>query len=171
MKNQKTLTILTFIPVLAIAVMIFLFSSQNAADSNRSSGYIVEVVLNIVSPEHDALSETHQKEQLEKINHFVRKTAHFLEYAMLGFFLLLHISVKLLGSNHKLPFILALSAGVGSLYAVTDELHQLLISGRSGQITDVAIDSLGVAAGIILLLLIIRLSGKYSVLYNPDQNT
>ena len=38
---------------------------------------------------------------------------------------------------------------------MTDEIHQLFISGRSGEIRDVCIDSLGVITGIIILLIIL----------------
>jgi VanZ family protein len=37
-------------------------------------------------------------------------------------------------------------------YAVTDEYHQTLVSGRSGKILDVGIDSLGAISGLISML-------------------
>ena len=39
---------------------------------------------------------------------------------------------------------------VGTLYAASDEIHQLFVPGRSGQLRDVLLDSAGVAAGILL---------------------
>jgi VanZ family protein len=51
----------------------------------------------------------------------------------------------------------------GTLYAGTDELHQLMTDGRSGQWTDVLLDSSGVLTGVALALLIlhvVRSSGK-----------
>ena len=39
---------------------------------------------------------------------------------------------------------------VGTLYAASDEIHQLFVPGRSGQLRDVLLDSDGVAAGILL---------------------
>ena len=39
---------------------------------------------------------------------------------------------------------------VGTLYAASDEIHQLFVPGRSGQLRDVFLDSAGVAAGILL---------------------
>ena len=61
-------------------------------------------------------------------------------------------NVKL--SDAKL-FLLALCSSF--LYACTDELHQLFVSGRSGQFTDVLIDTLGALFGCLLLLMIRRL--------------
>ena len=46
------------------------------------------------------------------------------------------------------------AAGTGILYAASDEFHQLFVPGRSGQITDVLIDSGGLLAGILLVVLI-----------------
>ena len=46
------------------------------------------------------------------------------------------------------------AAWTGILYAASDEFHQLFVPGRSGQITDVLIDSGGLLAGILLVVLI-----------------
>lgn len=40
----------------------------------------------------------------------------------------------------------------GLLYAVSDEVHQLFVSGRAGRVTDVLIDFIGYAAGFAILL-------------------
>ncbi len=45
----------------------------------------------------------------------------------------------------------------GTLYAVTDEIHQLFIQGRSCEFRDVCIDSLGVLTGIIVALTISKI--------------
>ena len=42
---------------------------------------------------------------------------------------------------------------VGALYAASDELHQRFVSGRSGEIKDVLLDSSGVAFGILISVL------------------
>ncbi len=61
----------------------------------------------------------------------VKKSAHLGEYAI--FFYLLRRA----GLSIKQAFI------VGILYAVSDELHQLLVPGRTSKLTDVGIDTLG----------------------------
>ena len=38
-----------------------------------------------------------------------------------------------------------------ALYAATDEVHQLFVPGRSGQVSDVLLDSAGAIAGLALL--------------------
>jgi VanZ family protein len=68
----------------------------------------------------------------------LRKLAHTAEYAILGALL-----VRATGRSG-----LALALGVA--YAASDELHQAFVPGRLGSPLDVAIDAVGVAAGILL---------------------
>jgi hypothetical protein len=68
----------------------------------------------------------------------LRKLAHAAEYAVLGALL-----VRATGRG-------GLALAVGTLYAVSDELHQALVPGRMGSPVDVAIDALGVACGVFL---------------------
>jgi VanZ family protein len=69
----------------------------------------------------------------------LRKCAHTTEYAVLGALLL-----RALGRPPA-----AFLAGVA--YAVTDEFHQHFVSGRHASPVDVAIDSVGVLLGVLLL--------------------
>ena len=41
----------------------------------------------------------------------------------------------------------------GTLFAVTDEIHQIYVSGRSCEFRDILIDSCGVALGVLLVRL------------------
>jgi VanZ family protein len=68
----------------------------------------------------------------------LRKIAHAAEYAVLGALL-----VRATGRT-------GLAFALGTLYAVSDELHQSFVPGRLGSPIDVAIDAVGVAAGIAL---------------------
>ena len=43
-----------------------------------------------------------------------------------------------------------------ALYAVTDEIHQHFVPGRSGEITDVLIDSIGCLIGALIMSSILR---------------
>jgi len=70
----------------------------------------------------------------------LRKGAHLTEYAVLGGLL-----YRALGREP-----LALAVGIG--YAATDELHQYFVRGRHASPVDVAIDAVGVAAGMLIWL-------------------
>jgi VanZ family protein len=68
----------------------------------------------------------------------LRKIAHAGEFAVLGFLLLRAIGV------------MWVSLLLGIAYAISDEVHQHFIHGRLGSPLDVAIDALGVIAGMLL---------------------
>jgi VanZ family protein len=69
----------------------------------------------------------------------LRKLAHLGEYAVLG--------ALLFRALRREPTAIAL----GSLYAVTDEVHQSFVAGRTGSPLDWLLDSVGVVAGVLLL--------------------
>lgn len=57
----------------------------------------------------------------------------------------------------------------GTLYAVTDEIHQVFVPGRFGQIRDVIIDSMGVAMGIVILHIIMKTSDRRKAQKNETE--
>ena len=77
----------------------------------------------------------------------LRKLAHITEYAIL--FFLFWRGLDQSGSFSKKKRLLAAFI-LTVLYAVTDEYHQTFVSGRSGAVRDVAIDTAGALAGLIL---------------------
>lgn len=137
-------------------VTIFLFSAQSAQDSGKLSGKIVNIVIKIVLPHYDELSYVRQQEIKEKITLIVRKTAHFTEFAVLGFFLMMHLMsykpyIKVF--NYKMFIRAFISFIIGVLYAFSDEIHQSLVTDRYSSIYDVMIDGSGVLFGIVVLIL------------------
>lgn len=120
--------------------IIFLFSAQNGKESSETSSSVVFFICNILnfSPSSDVLNT---------MTVCVRKAAHMTEFGILGM-LTLNTFYRGFGSFCG---IYPLSFAVASLYAATDEIHQLFIGGRSGQFTDWIIDS----TGIILWLFIV----------------
>lgn len=80
----------------------------------------------------------------------VRKTAHVANYAVLG------VLVCLLLRDYKLRArtIVWLGTVIVCVYAATDELHQLMVPGRTGQVTDVLLDT---AAGFVAITAIVVL--------------
>ena len=75
-----------------------------------------------------------------------RKLAHFAEYALLAALWWRALLTKL---PHRRSLALALAIAV--LYAVTDELHQTLVSGRAGRPLDVGIDTFGALTALALI--------------------
>lgn len=130
--------------------VIFWFSAQPAVESSKMSHSIGKVIGEVLVPDFKALSSEEQEAIAEKIDYPVRKTAHAMEYAVLGGVLvLMYGSYEIIGKKGMAYGILT-----GVAYAMTDEIHQLFVAGRSCQVTDVLIDSAGVIFGSIIGVLI-----------------
>jgi VanZ family protein len=71
-------------------------------------------------------------------DYVLRKCAHMTEYAILAFLLARAV-------GRAVP-----AFALGVLYAASDEVHQTFVAGRHGSPVDVAIDSVGLAAGLLL---------------------
>lgn len=108
-------------------VLIFFLSAQTAQQSTEQSSAVVDFLNSIFSS--------------GATNFIVRKSAHFLEFALLAFL----FGFALFCNSARAVFIKAVA--LTSAYAATDEIHQLFVAGRSCQITDWLIDSAGAAAG------------------------
>ena len=148
--------IVTTLLTAAVMVMIYCFSMENAEESDYRSSRIAMPVVRLLHPDYDQLEPDAQREIYNSVQHAVRKCAHFTEYMILGFLLRLCLE-SWFGHRlrrHRIPALIGF--GAGTAYACTDELHQLSIEGRSGQWTDVMVDSSGVLLGVTLGTLLIR---------------
>ncbi len=135
--------IIKLIIVIIWMTVIFLFSSQPADDSSKiSDGLILKTVRIIEKINHKKYND---EEILNKFVKPVRKTAHFIIYFLLGIF------VFLLIKEYNLKSIIIVSLLICIIYATTDEIHQLFVSGRSGELLDVINDSFSSFIGIFLL--------------------
>ena len=149
---------LTLLLVLSLMIMIFCFSAQPAEESDDTSGYFVSLILKILVPDYDSLDPEAKSELEHQASFTVRKTAHLTEYAVLGFALLLHVIALQQKMLIRFPGLSAFL--VGALYALSDEIHQLFVPGRSGEGKDVLLDSAGVLLGIGILSLILAVRKK-----------
>lgn len=141
--------------VLGLAGMIYCFSAQEGTLSSSTSGQIVEKVIEVVDEDYDTRPPAEQQSIFTFVERLVRKGAHFLEYAALGFFL------RLLMHTYAWHPPARLSLLIGTLYAATDELHQLFISQRTAQWQDVLLDGAGVLSGIGVAFLLICLQKRW----------
>ncbi len=135
--------------VIVWMVAIFMFSAQNADESSRMSMGVGETVGKVFVKEYESWSEEKQLSFIDSVEFPIRKLAHASEYTLLGFLLMGALN----GRKSR-----ALLTGV--LYAASDEFHQLFVQGRSGQITDVMIDSGGVILGVLIYCLFRRIIGE-----------
>mgnify|MGYP004691719423 FL=1 len=131
--------------ILSITCMgiIFYFSSRNTIESNSTSKNLIR---NVIDKYESITGKNINKESLvTKLNYPVRKLAHFSIYFLLGlvvYSLFLHTNMK-----HKLLFSILTCV----VYALFDEIHQLFVLGRTGQVLDVFIDSMGSIIGMLII--------------------
>lgn len=132
---------LLWLIVLGSMAAIFLFSAQEGEASWSSSGRIANALIAFIRPDFPVFPSPEQARLYETIQLIVRKGAHFLEYAWLGFWLFW------LANAYALDYAAAVAWTAGTLYAAGDELHQLFVSSRTGCWRDVCLDGAGVLVG------------------------
>lgn len=139
--------------ILAIIWMcvIFFFSAQPKEESSAvSEGFSYRIVNTTGLFFHLNIDEEQLREIARSIEHFVRKSAHMTEYAILA--VLLYVWVGRWQITRLRRSLVA--AAMAVLYASGDEFHQLFVPGRAGRFSDVLIDSAGVVLGLVVFLLI-----------------
>ena len=148
-------------PLLMLALMVFIFcmSAQPADDSSLTSSRFASFAARHLLTNFREFDAGTQKKIIDGVTFIVRKGAHFSEYAMLGFlgYLWLH-RVKAGG---------LIAFGAAALYAVTDEIHQSFIPGRSCELRDMLVDSSGALCGVIAAFII--LSTLYCLIHKDVQ--
>lgn len=118
-------------------ILIFSLSHQPAGVSGGISSEIVRWVFEGVA--------SFTPLEFETLHTLFRKSAHFFAYLVLG--LLIVRAFRKTGASLKRAVFWAF--GISAVYAMSDEFHQLFITGRSGEFRDVLIDSSGAAIGLM----------------------
>lgn len=116
--------VVAWLPVFVWCGMLFLLSTQMFSATN--TGAVIEPILRWLWPTATAttISLTHA---------MLRKTAHFMNYAIL-FWLMYR------GPMAGRPYT---ALGLCVIYAMLDEGHQMFVPGRTAALYDVALDSSG----------------------------
>lgn len=150
MKNAKKYNkqqIIYLILVIIWMAVVFMFSNQQGEESAGTSNRVTQKILAVASSVTNVTQDTEQR-----VDKIVRKLAHFTIYLVGGILIMNYINTYKLKEEQKITY----SILIGMIYAGTDELHQYFIEGRSCMLTDVIIDTLGVATGVIILCLVIK---------------
>lgn len=127
--------------VLTVAIMAFIFvqSALNAELSSLESNVIVQWLASFLHA------------QPEMLSFIVRKCAHFLEYLILGISMV--VTVRDLSRWNRVKGGITAFL-ICAVYAATDEVHQMFVQGRSCEVRDMLIDSLGALTGILIACLV-----------------
>ncbi|QNO13296.1 VanZ family protein [Alkalicella caledoniensis] len=139
--GQYSKQIFSWTLVLLWMGLIFYMSAQPATQSQEMSKGVVEVVVQTVERVAPSLAE---QLDIRYLHHIVRKNAHFIIYLILGVLVINALNVSVVEGWKGIVFALSICI----LYAISDEVHQLFVPGRSGEVRDVIIDSAGSSVGI-----------------------
>lgn len=142
---MKLFRVLSVLLLVCVMSGIFYLSSQNADESSNTSVGFTEKIIGIVYPKFEDMPEQEKTEFAESIQFPIRKSAHFAVFFLLGF-----SAFCSLVTYKKMPFALrcAFALIFGILYSVSDEYHQTFVSGRSGELRDIIIDSVAVLVAV-----------------------
>ena len=138
--NRKRLLLYGMLTLVMMTV-IFLFSSQDGSESGGLSAWLLS------TPFGRTLMRLLPHLSDQGIEYDLRKYAHMGEYALLAMPAFGFFRELLVGRKIPAAFLSALLFCF--LYACSDELHQRFIPDRSGQFSDVLIDTAGVLLGLI----------------------
>ena len=136
--------------IISVMVIIFVLSAEDSRDSSDTSGSFTSFVLRLFGIDAEGMS----LEEFTKAEAFVRSAAHFSEYALLAFLAVLLLATYRMGRAPALGF----STVFASLYAVTDEIHQIFVPGRAAQFSDWLVDTSGAATGALLAFLVLLIT-------------
>lgn len=148
-KAGKWSNVAGFLAIVWMCV-IFFFSAQPKEESSAvSEGFSYRIVNTTGLFFHLNMDEEQLQEIARAIEHFVRKSAHMTEFAILAILIYVWIGRWQITRLRKS----LIAAVMAALYAGSDEFHQLFVMGRAGRFSDVLIDSAGVVIGLVIFLL------------------
>lgn len=138
MQQERVKKIICWLLVAVCMGVIFYFSSRTANESSAQSGIFVQFFRRLFGS--GAVTDF-----------IVRKAAHFLEFT--GLALLASLAFYNQFGNLKTFWAILFT----SIYAATDEIHQIFVDGRACKITDWGIDTAGAVLGAVSFVLIVKI--------------
>lgn len=125
--------VISILLVILWMLVIFSFSSDNGEESQSLSDKVIETVVVLTTN----IEKNSQEMEVIKDNlgFIVRKCAHFFIYFILG------VLVMIALDNYNFKYFIIYASIICISYAVFDEFHQTLVEGRTGNISDVLLDS------------------------------
>jgi VanZ family protein len=128
-------------PALLWAAFIFVMSTDTF--SSEHTKWFFEPIIRWLAPSLTAL-------QLDRIHHYIRKSAHFTEYFVFGALLYRAISGARMGWRWSWGL---LALVIAAAYSASDEFHQLFVPGRMASPYDSLLDTVGASCAILALYL------------------
>jgi len=155
--------VLVIILMLANLSFIWFNSSKTAGASTKSSNSVTRSIAPVVIDGYEELSKKEQKEKVIEFDPKIRTAAHMLEYVPLGvlIFLLMTSVFNINPKSKKNTSLAILSFLLALIFALTDEVHQIFVDGRSFEFKDICMDMSGMVLGFVLVAIPFAVYKKY----------
>ena len=141
MRKETRLQRIWMILAILMTLMIWFNSSLDANLSSQQSGWVTSIVGNLL---HIVNIEVAASD----LSFYVRKTAHFGQFFILGMLWFETFFSKRKQFKHAVK----LTLPIGTLTAVLDETIQLFTPGRAFMVSDIFIDVFGLIMGVLVLI-------------------
>ncbi|AXF55237.1 VanZ family protein [Salicibibacter kimchii] len=148
MKNISKQMIVAWLLVIGWMGLIFYFSHQSGEASSSLSGGVTEVAYSWSQSLFPFVNI-----DFETFHTLIRKAAHVAVYVVLGLFVIHAFRVSTIEGRVSWR-VIVWAWVLCTCYAITDEVHQLFIPGRSGEVSDVVLDSVGAMVGIGIYIIV-----------------
>lgn len=140
-ERSRLFTIGSWLAVAIMAGVIFWMSANTGSDVNHGMG--------IISSLKAFLSDTALRLFGHPID--VSPVGHFTEYLIFG---ALIMNATRLHKPLAIAFVIAIA--IGSLYGISDEIHQIFVPDRSCDPADWLVDTIATATGALIVFLFLR---------------
>ena len=148
MKSKKVaVTLIAGLLLVLLYGTIFSFSAQDGEASGNISMGVSDSLVKILDFFTGGRMEAEELTDLAiRLEHPIRKTAHFLEYALMGVLVYTMLYYPVEGGKRRFWISLVWVF----LSAAADELHQLFVPGIWGSVSDVLLDTCGGAVALMI---------------------
>ena len=159
-KAQRYKVIITSVTVVLLLLLYFLIFRFSAQDGEESSSLSQRITQKGVEIANSLSGNTWSEEKVagleDRYEHFVRKMAHFAEYAYMGMLVYVLWSQWICRSRK----LYLLTTGWVFLSAAGDEFHQYFVPGRWASLWDVLLDTCGGVFGMLFSIGVAELYRK-----------
>lgn len=144
-KIRYIMTVLFWLLAVICAISIISFSSDPAHVSKEKSGLILEKI----EPFVERIIEEYDIKfiDLDDLHFYIRKSAHVFIYFLLSVFMCL--GWKAVRTRGLRPYYITWV--MATVFSIIDEIYQVFIPGRSGEVRDVFLDNAGIVLGLLFV--------------------
>ena len=150
--KKEQIKVLKILLIVIWMIIIFIFSAQQGNDSGDTSRKFTAAIIRIITGKKIEPNDPF----IEAIQLLIRKFAHFTIYSIGGFLIMNYTYTTEKTKKEKILY----SITTGGCFAITDEIPQFFVPGRSARILDIGIDTAGVITGVIVYLILRKVIEK-----------